>query len=71
MSTYRGGPPLPATRDKIAQVDTLTRTGWGLVEACAQVGLDVPTWYRHTPNRDVDQLDGLLDVLAALAGKAA
>lgn len=71
MANWKGGPALPSTKAKIAQVDELTRGGWGLIEACAHVGLDVPTWYRHGPRPTVDPLDGLVDVLAALAGKAA
>ena len=71
MANWKGGPPRPATLEKIRRVDELTRNEWGVVEACAQEGLDVPTYYRHSPRRDVDPIEGLVDVLTALAGKAA
>jgi hypothetical protein len=71
MTSRRRGQPRPTTLDKVAQVDQLTRSGWCVLDACYQAGLDPQTWYRHSPRPDVDQLDGLLDVLTALAGKAA
>ena len=71
MANTRRPRPRAATLDKVAQVDRLTRQGWPVLDACYQVGLDTQTWYRHGPRTTVDPLDGLLDVLAKLAGKAA
>lgn len=63
--------PRATTIEKVERVDKLTRSGWGLLDACAEVGLDPQTWYRRGPRIHVDQGQALVDVLQALLRRVA
>jgi hypothetical protein len=64
--------PRATTIQKLDRVDSLTRSGVSVADACYTVGLDPQTWYRRRPPEvELDQAQAVLELLRALTRKAA